>query len=112
MERHPNDLTLDEEIDSALERAKQIEDELRIMEATYHPEPWLEFLMLKLSNGHRLLVPREELSELKSATPEQASHLVIGPHGVDIWWPDLDDGLYLPDFLRYRWHKHTNLIAA
>ncbi len=45
--------TTDEEIDAALEAAKELEDEPRILEAAYHPEPGLEFLMLKLSDGRR-----------------------------------------------------------
>ncbi len=112
MDRHPNDLTTDEEIDEAIERAKLLVDEPRIVEAAYHPEPGLEFLMMKLSDGRRLLVPREELGELKHATAEQARDLQIGPHGVDIWWPQLDDGLYLPDFLEYRWVKAGTEVAA
>jgi hypothetical protein len=99
------DLTTDEEIDAPLERAQAFDSFPRIVEAAYRPEPGLEFLMLRLSDGRRLLIPREELSELKDATPEQAVDLRIGTHGVDIWWPQLDDGLYLPDFLEYRWGK-------
>ena len=68
--------------------------------------------MLKLSDGRRLLIPREDLSELKDATPEQVNDLQIGPHGLDIWWPQLDDGLYLPDFLEYRWGKESRSVAA
>jgi hypothetical protein len=49
---------------------------------------------------------------LKNATPEQAVDLKIGPHGVDVWWPQLDDGLYLPDFLEYRWGKGQRGVAA
>ena len=112
MDRHPNDLTTDEEIDEAIERAKLIADEPRIVEAAYRPELGLEFLMLKLSDGRRMLIPREDLSELKNATPEQAADLQIGPHGVDVWWPQLDDGLYLPDFLEYRWGKEPRRVAA
>ncbi len=104
--------TTDEEIDAALERAKAFDDFPRIVEAAYHPEPGFEFLMMKLSDGRRLLVPREELSELKNATPEEAKDLQIGPHGLDIWWPQLDDGLYLPDFLEYRWVKAGTEVAA
>jgi hypothetical protein len=59
-----------------------------------------------------LPIPREELGELKNATVEQATDLTIGPHGVDIWWPQLDDGLYLPDFLERRWGKEPRGIAA
>ena len=109
---HPRVLTSDEEIDSAIEQAKVLEDEPRIVEAIYRPEPGLDFLMLRLSDGSRLLIPREELSELKNATAEQASEIVIGPNGVDIYWPKLDDGLYLPDFLEHRWHHKNENIAA
>jgi hypothetical protein len=112
MDRHPNDLTTDEEIDAAIERARLIENQPRILEAVYHPEPGLEFLMLRLSDGRRLLIPREDLSELKNATAEQATDLVIGPNGTDIYWPQIDDGLYLPDFLEFRWHKQAERVAA
>ena len=112
MDRHPNDVTTDEEIDEAIEQAKEFDSFPRIVEAVYRPEPGLEFLMLRLSDGRRLLIPKEELSELKNATPEQAVDLKIGLHGVDIWWPQLDDGLYLPDFLEYRWGKEKRGVAA
>lgn len=112
MERHPNDLTSDEAIDAAIAFAKHLDIEPRITEAVYYPEPGLEFLMLKLSDGRRMLIPREELSELSDATPEQASNLLIGPNGIDIWWPEIDDGLYLLDFLKYRWHNQNDSIAA
>ena len=104
--------TTDEEIDAALERAKDFDSFPRIVEAMYRPESGLEFLMLRLSDSRRLLIPCEELGELKYATPEQASDLRIGPNGVDIWWPQLDDGLYLPDFLEHRWGKARREVAA
>lgn len=104
--------TTDEEIDAALERAKEFESYPRIIEAVYHPEPGLDFLMLKLSDGRRLLIPREELPALKNATAEQAKDFVLGPQRRDIWWPQLDDGLYLPDFLEYRWSNERHRVAA
>ena len=94
--------TTDEEIEAALEEARNAPPEVTIVEAAYRGEPGLEFLMLKLSDGRRLLIPREELGELKNATVEQAVDLQIGPHGVDIWWPQLDDGIYLPNLLEER----------
>ena len=102
----------DAEIEAALEEARNAPPEVTILEAAYRGEPGLEFLMLKLSDGRRLLIPREELGELKNATVEQAVDLQIGPHGVDIWWPQLDDGLYLPDFLEHRWGKIPRGVAA
>ena len=104
MERHPNDLTTDEEIDAAIERAN-LADDPHILEAVYHPEEGLECLALKLSDGRRLLIPREELSELNNATAEQATDILLTAPYFDVWWPQLDDGLYLPDFLQYRWGK-------
>ena len=79
MDRHPNDMTTDEDIDAWLEEARHAPEGPRIIEAAYHSDPGLEFLMLKLKDGRRLLIPREELSELKDATPEQAKDLFIGP---------------------------------
>ena len=104
--------TTDAEIDAALEAARNAPPEVTIVEAVYRPDPGLEFLMLKLSDGRRLLIPKEELGELRNATPEQAVDLQIGPHGVDVWWPQLDDGLYLPDFLEFRWCKDRSGVAA
>jgi len=67
---------------------------------------------LKLTDGRRLLVPREELGELKNATAEQATGLFVVPTGSAVWWPQLDDGLYLPDFLEHRWGKERRGVAA
>jgi hypothetical protein len=102
----------DAEIEAALEEARNAPEEPLIVEATYRGEPGLEFLMLRLSDGRRLLIPREELDELKSATPEQATDLFIVPTVTGIWWPQLDDGLYLPDFLEYRWGREKRGVAA
>jgi hypothetical protein len=94
--------TTDEEIEAALEEARNAPDEPLIVEAAYRGEPGLEFLMLKLNDGRRLLIPREELDELKNATVEQATELFIVPSGTGVWWPQLDDGIYLPNLLEER----------
>jgi hypothetical protein len=112
METPIEDLNTEVRIDAALERAKEFESFPRIVEAVYHPESGAEFLMLKLDSGTRLLIPREELSELKNATAEQASDIRIVPQGRGIWWPQIDDGLYLPDFLEHRWGKWTRGAGA
>jgi len=87
-------------------------DPIVIVSAAYHPESGMDFLELKLSDGRRLLVPREELGELKTATPEQARDLTIIFHGSAVYWPQLDDGLDLADFLRYRWRREPEQVAA
>ena len=68
--------------------------------------------MLRLSDGRWLLIPKEDLSELKNATAEQANDIWLMAPYVSIWWPQLDDGLYLPDFLGYRWGKGRSGVAA
>jgi hypothetical protein len=117
MERHPNDLTTDEEIDAAFERAKFFDNEPLLVEATFRPEPGLNCLILKLSDGRRLLVPREDLDELDGATDEQAKEIILVPTRTGLWWPQLDTGIELSHFLEYRWGKpkaepSANLIAA
>ena len=104
--------TTDEEIDAALEAARNAPPEVTILEARYHPEPGLEFLMLRLSDGHRLLIPREEIKALREATPEQTMDFAVGPHGVDIWWPQLDEGIYLPNWLEGKNKTDRNNVAA
>ncbi len=102
----------DEEIDAMLERSKEFDSFPRIVEASYHTEAGFEFLHLKLSDGRRLLIPKEDLPELKNATEEQAMEIKILPTGTGIWWPQIDDGLYLPTFLEHRWGKVGRGVAA
>jgi hypothetical protein len=108
----PVTMIREEEVDAALEAAADARKEPLIESAAYFPEPGMEFLMLRLDDGRRLLVPREELSELKNATAEQAADVIVVPSGTGVWWPKLDDGLYLPDFLEYRWGKRQGGVAA
>ena len=68
--------------------------------------------MLKLNTGQRMLIPLEMLGELKNATPEQAADVTIIELGYAIWWSQLDDGLYLPNFLEHRWVKSGRPFAA
>ena len=117
MERHPDDLKTDEEIDAALAQAQAFDSFPRIVEAEYHAGPGPELLILQLNDGKRLLIPQEDLPELTKASTQQASDLIIGPNGLDVWWPQLDDGLYLPDFLtsrlpEHRWNTASTPAAA
>jgi hypothetical protein len=103
---------LEAEVDAALEATRESPEGSYIIEASYHPEPGLEFLKLRLSDGRRLLIPREELGELKNATPDQAREVTIIFDGAALYWPQLDDGLQLADFLEYRWRKEPRRVAA
>lgn len=103
--------TTDAEIDAALEAAKNAPEEPRIVEATYHSEPELDLFVLKISDGRRLVLPREDLQALKGSTPEQAARLVVGRYGTDLWWPDLDEGHYLPNLLEHRYGNERWMAA-
>lgn len=104
MDRHSDDLTADEEIntaiDAVLERASVAPEPPRIVEAKYHRE--LDLFELKISDGRRLVLARENLQPLKDATPEQAADFTTKPHGRHMWWPQLDEGLSLPGLLEGR----------
>jgi hypothetical protein len=98
---------------SAEERRRMQENpEPTIVEASYHAETGFEFLNLKLSDGRRLLIPKEDLPELKHATTEQAKDIKVMAPYVAVWWPQIDDGLYLPDFLERRWRNVGRGVAA
>ena len=112
MDQKHDEVITDEEIDAALERAKAFDSFPTIVEAAFFAEPKVHCLMLRLSNGQRMLIPAEMLGELKNATDQQKIDLFIGPQGLSVWWPQLDDGLYLPDFLEHRWGREGKGIVA
>ena len=95
-----------------MQRAKAFDAFPTIVEAVYRGDAGWECLSLRLSGGQRLLIPKEMLGELKDATTEQATDLHIALQGLSVWWPQLDDGLYLPDFLQHRWGRTGVDVAA
>jgi hypothetical protein len=62
--------------------------------------PGLDLLVLKLSDGRRYVIPREELQGLQSATEEQIGRVEILGGGAGLHWPDLDADLYVPALLQ------------
>ena len=92
--------TTDEEIDEALERAKHEPEGPRIVGASYHRD--LDVFEIKVSDGRRLVFPRENLQALKGSTPEQAADFKISLHGTSIWWPQMDEGHRLENMLEGR----------
>jgi hypothetical protein len=100
MDRPIDDLTLDAEVDAAIEQAGHEPEPLRIVEAKYHKA--LDLFELRISNGRRLVFARENLQPLQGATPEQAADFTTKPHGRHLWWPKLDEGLSLAGMLEGR----------
>ena len=95
--------TTDEEIDEALRLAREKGELPRIVEATYRPEPGLDLFVVRISDGRRLVIPREDIQVLKGATAEQAAEFTTEPLGTHLWWPKLDEGLSLAGMLEHRY---------
>jgi hypothetical protein len=88
----------DSEIEGALFRAKQRGNEPLVTAAEY--QPGLNLLILKLSDGRRYVIPREDVQGLQSATSEQISNIEILGGGTGLHWPALGVDLYVPSLLQ------------
>jgi hypothetical protein len=88
-------ITTEADIEAALERARNDpEPDLpRALSAFY--DRALDIIVLRIDNGRRLVIPREELQGLENATEAQISQIEIFS-GLDIAWPQLDLDHYLP----------------
>src|SRR5258708_1042926 len=93
-------VTTDDEIDRAIKPAKRVREGPLVTSVEYRPGAGLDLLILKLSDGRRHMIPREDLQGLQSATREQIAHIEILGGGTGLHWPDLDADLYVPALLR------------
>ena len=92
--------TTDAEIDRAIERAKTVREGPLVTEVEYRPGPGLDLFILKLNDGRRQVIPREELQGLQSGTKEQLARIEILGGGTGLLWPDLGADFYVPGLLR------------
>jgi hypothetical protein len=92
-------VTTDAEIERAIKRAKSPGEWPLATGVEYRPGPGLDIVIIKLSDGRRHLIPREDLQGLQSATKEQIERAEILGGGTGIHWPDLDVDLYVPGLL-------------
>lgn len=97
--RHKISFT-DADFKRAIERAKRLREELVATEVEYWPGPGLDLIILKLSDGSRRAIPREDFQGLESGTKEQLARIEIVGGGTGLHWPDLDADLYVPSLLR------------
>jgi hypothetical protein len=103
--------TTDAEIDRALHRARNLPSEPRVAEVEYRPEPGLDLLILRMSDGRRYVIPREDLQGLQSAARDQIARVEILGGGTGLHWPDLDLDHYVPGLLR-RVYGNRNWMAV
>jgi hypothetical protein len=94
-------VTTDAEIDQAIERSRTLQDEPRVTSVEYKTGPGLDLLILKLSDGHRHVIPREDLQGLRRATEEQIAKVEIIGNGTGLHWPALDLDHYVPSLLKH-----------
>jgi hypothetical protein len=92
-------ITTDEQIDQAIARAANLAEEPRAISIEYRPS--LDLFIVMLSNGERLVLQRELLEGLQSATRRQLANVEITPQGSGLHWPDLDADLYVPSLRRH-----------
>jgi hypothetical protein len=90
----------DADIDAALERAKSLPPEPHAVSGEYNRD--LDLIILRLDNGRRVVLPREQMQGLQNATEAQLAHIEIFG-GTDIAWPDLDVDHHLPSLLAGRY---------
>jgi hypothetical protein len=93
-------ITTDAQIDEAIARAKALANEPRVTSVTYRPGRGLDLLILQMSDGHRCVLPREDLQGLQGATRQQVAQVQILGGGTGLHWPDLDVDLYVPALLQ------------
>ena len=91
----------DEEIDAALEEAKLQPERPRAVSAEYVGGK-ADVVVIRLSTGGRLAIPREYLQGLEKATEAQLAEIEIYA-GVSLAWPQLDVDHYLPYLLEHRY---------
>ena len=75
-------VTTDTQIDQAIARAKALANEPRVTSVAYRPGPGLDLLILQMSDGHRCVLPREDLQGLQGATRQQLSQIEILGNGT------------------------------
>ena len=92
-------ITTDAEIDAAIQRASAVADEPRVISVEYRPGRGLDLLILQMSDGHRCVLPREDLQGLQNATREQVAKIEILGQGTGLHWPLLNVDLYVPALL-------------
>ena len=66
----------------------------------YNASPELDMLVLRLSDGRRQLIARENIEGPQGAKPRQIAKVEIRGSGTGLHWPELDLDLYVPSLLR------------
>jgi hypothetical protein len=93
-------ITTDAEIEAAILRGSEAGQEPRVLEVEYRAGHGLDLLILKMNDGHRVCIPREDLQGLASAAKQEVAKVEILGQGTGLHWPTLDIDLYVPALLQ------------
>jgi hypothetical protein len=90
--------TTDAEIDAAIKRGRAYSRSgTKIVEARYLRAQ--DALLIRLSTGALVQLPRKALSALRSLSPKDLSRVEIGPAGASIWFEPGDVGVEFEDVI-------------
>lgn len=88
------------DIDKAIEAGRLYQDkEVLAVGVAYDPSPGRDYLTLHLSNGHRHLIPREDVQGMEGASEAAIEDVQIVGGGTALHWPQLDLDMYVPALL-------------
>jgi hypothetical protein len=100
-------LSTPSEIEKAIEAGKQHQQKEVLAESVeYDPSPGHDYVTLHLNNGHRHLIPREDLQGMEKASPEAIRDVQVTGGGTALHWPQLDLDFYVPALLK---NKYGNM---
>ncbi len=100
------------EIDRAIEVGKQLQaKEVLVESVDYDPAPGRDYLTLHLNNGHRYLIPREDLQGMEEGAIDAIRDVRVIGGGTALHWPQLDLDFYVPALLKntygnMQWMQH------
>jgi len=85
----------EQSIQSALENGRQLD---RIQPKAVAVRIESSRMVLEFDNGAEVAVPIALLPDsVATASPQQIAQVTIEGGGHDLYWPALDEGLYIPD---------------
>ena len=109
-------VTTDAQIESALAQARRFApDDRRAAAAFYDANK--DRVVLALSNGVEVSIPRSDLQGLKNASPSQAAQIELLGGGTGLRWPQLDVDHYVSGLLNNifgtaAWMRHVGRLGG
>jgi hypothetical protein len=102
-------ITTDAEIDAAIEQAKLLDDEP--LAKTVEHDQRLNVLIIRLTNGRRLVLPVENMQGLEKATHRQLQNYELFGSGSAINFPDIDVPLHVPSLINGQYGNRSWMAA-